>query len=421
MKTDNIHSKLAFWLLILMVVFLPFSSWLISLTGNQNLTFIRDLIVIMLFLRSLFFRPKINKAVIVTGILFIIWSALSFFWKESSSLQWLKGWRYDIVPIIFFLSIYQIKFEDKQKKIILNTVLTIGGVISVLALFELFGFKIPLSTSLSGALALQPQHTVGATSIVRLQAVLAGPNALGLYLLAIIGFALSSRTKLTTYAASDLSEQAPLLQRSGMRGYLLLTTVLLVFTFSRSAWLGLIALIVVALWQYFSQRKMLNKFVIGLFITIILAFGGYLIIPKSLTVRQLLTHDSSNSERLEQYKRIWQEKNDIGLLGRGSGSAGPSSQLRLDGGPNRWTENVYLDIFEELGLVGLLLYLTLIFFVIRLAWQNHTSSYKFVLPLLCGFAVAGLFINYYTGQVGLYLMWLAAGLLPKESNEKNLN
>jgi len=396
MKTGKIHSTIAFWLVILLVIFLPFSSWLISLTGNQNLTFIRDLIVIMLFLCALFFRPKINRPVVIAGVLFIIWSILSFFWRDSSTLQWLKGWRYDIVPIIFFLSIYQIDFEDSQKKIIFNTVLTVGGVTAVLALLELFGLKIPLSTSLSGALALQPQHTVGATSITRLQAVLAGPNALGIYLLAIIAYVLSQKNKLIAYG-------------------LLFTACLLVLTFSRSAWLGFFAFIVVALWQYFSQKKMLSKFVIGLLATIILAFCGYLIIPKNLTVRQLLTHDSSNSFRLEQYKRIWQEKYQIGLLGRGSGSAGPSSQLRLDNGPNRWTENVYLDIFEELGLVGLLLYLSLIFFVIRSAWQNHTSSYKFVLPLLCGFAIAGLFINYYTGQAGLYLMWLAAALLPKES------
>jgi cell division protein FtsW (lipid II flippase) len=136
-----------------------------------------------------------------------------------------------------------------------------------------------------------------------------------------------------------------------------------------------------------------------------------------------VTHGTSTSLRTEQIQRVWRDKNEIGLLGRSMGTAGPSSQNRLDGGPNHWSENIYLDIFEETGLVGLVLYLALIIAIlIELAYNFSDPMNKSAVLIIVSFALMGFFINIYTGQIGIFLVWLLSGLSQKgKLNVKNSN
>jgi cell division protein FtsW (lipid II flippase) len=144
-------------------------------------------------------------------------------------------------------------------------------------------------------------------------------------------------------------------------------------------------------------------------ILIVLAIGS-IFAYRQPRLKDFFTHGGSSDMRIEQYQRLWHQKNEIGWVGRGLGTAGPSSINRLDNGPNHWTENIYLDLFEETGLVGIVIYLALIISLIIEVAKIDTMEKKTAFLLLAGFSVAGLFINYYTGQVGIYLFWLAMGL-----------
>ncbi len=387
--------KFSFYLLIALFLFLPFSSWIVSLTGSGFVSLIRDLLIIGLFALSLL-RKKTNKSILAIALVFILYASMSVLWREASLMQWIKGYRFLLLPILFFVSLIDLELEKKEKNILLKTIIGTSVVILVLATLELIGIKIPLTSSFSGDGALSSTHVVGASSTARLQAVLAGPNALGLYLLAVCGFVLGafqSINKNLIYLALP---------------YL----IILILTFSRSAALGFLIMALTFIFLMIKKQIGLIKSVsaVSCFVVVLL-LGGFLVYQK-VPNKNLFTHNDSSSLRFEQYQRIWDTKNEIGLFGRGTGTAGPSSQFRLDGGENHWTENIYLDIFEELGYIGLLTYLILLsaVFYFGLKKEESPEMQTFMLDFIA-FAFAGIFINYYTGQVGIFLMWLSAGLL----------
>ena len=187
--------------------------------------------------------------------------------------------------------------------------------------------------------------------------------------------------------------------------------IAMLLTFSRSSYLGLF---VGALGLLVAGRTLLKGYtkplIAGLLMAVVLVGGLYILQP------QALTRDNSNAVRVEQYSRLWNDKEQIGFWGRGAGAAGLVSVDRLDGGPNFYTENSYLDAYEAVGLLAALAYLG---FWIFLAWsllrtQNATAIA--VGATVLGLAVAGMFINHYTGQAAIWLALLFAGIAPEKED-----
>jgi len=393
-------SAVAFYATIALMLFLPFSSWLVSLTGQSSIALVRDGLVFILLIAALFLTPIkkvfLGDKITILAWAFIAWGILTVFWGDASLAQWLKGFRFTYMPIIMFLAIRNLAFHPKQKRVIFKLIMTIGVIIGLVALCELFGLKVPLTTALSGTNGLDSSHFVGETIIQRLQAILAGPNALGLYMLAV--FALI----LTEYK----------FRREWYIGLVfMLIGGVLFFTYSRSALAGLALMVLIAM-VIALREKMSQYIAFGLAVLIIgtVGVGGYFL-TKQPAVEVFVSHSTSSSLRVEQLQRIWDTKYEIGLFGRGLGNAGPASQSRLDNGPNHWTENIYLDIFEDTGLIGLLLYLAtmtlLVISTVRKSYTPKSATYQYnALILGVSFAIIGLFINYYTGQVGIFILWL---------------
>lgn len=404
----NFRNNSIFYLVCALFIFLPLSSWLVSLLGTSSISLVRDVLILGIFLLaipSLF--KKVDKSYFIIAGLFLLYGVLSFFWREASVMQWLKGFRFTFLPIILFLSLVSTDFGDKQKKIIYRIVLGGGIVISLMAVLEFFRIDIPLLSSLSGGEgALESINYVGNSTLLRLQSIVAGPNALGLYMLALSAYALGSFKKISRFW--------PL--------FLILFSTILILSFSRSAIIGLLIVFFCAFILWLSKKIGPAKTtLIALIMALAISCEGYQVLnSKDAKVQNSLTHGDSSSLRFEQYKRVWDSRFEIGLLGRGSGSAGPASQFRLDNGEKRWTENIYLDVFEELGLIGLVIYLFLFLVLFRNALKITDGDEKnTALLIITSFAVSGIFINYYTGQVGIFLMWLALALIlspPKKLN-----
>jgi O-antigen ligase len=203
--------------------------------------------------------------------------------------------------------------------------------------------------------------------------------------------------------------------------FLILFTSILVLSFSRSAIIGLIVILfyLLAIWLK-RNTGLFTSLLIGFLLLVVVGLGGSALFKnQNKMVQNLISHGDSSSLRFEQYQRIWDSRHEIGLLGRGMGTAGPSSQFRLDGGKNHWTENIYLDLFEETGLIGLIIYLLFFISVLYFGAKAKIGLEKQSLILiLVSFALTGIFINYYTGQVGIMLLWLAAGTAIGSGHER---
>ncbi len=375
--------------------YLPFSAWLVSITGNDAFSLVRDILVAGIVVTSLVIyqleaRPTASRAMVLLAIL-AGWMALSYMWREASPDQWVRGLRFLLLPLAVLGSLHIAPLTQPEWRALRGIVLLGLGVILFAALLEIIGYPVPMYVDPSVSGALIETHQVGMINIARLQAILAGPNALGLYLLAALGWIIA--------------------EGKASRWLIIAGCIVLVLTYSRSSILGLLLFTALSYGIWVSHQKRRAPYIIiGALLAIATVVSGISVYQKP-ELRDLITHYDSSSQRVEQYQRIWDTRSEIGLWGRGAGTAGPASQYRRDGGPNRWTENSYLDFYEEYGLVGLVLFLTVLITLTIRTWK----SAPYAAVAVISFLVAGLFLNFGTGQVGLFLSMAFLGQYSRRS------
>ena len=384
------------WCLVALIIFLPLSAWLVSLTGQNWVGLGRDLLLAIFILLSLANWRLLRRPAAATwlAIAFVLLVLASYFYRQDSTEQWLRGVRYLVEPLLLFATIQMFPISE-SRQMLWRALAVATGLVVTGAVIEFFAPGLLRATiDATGRGYLGQIHQ--AASLTRLQSTLAGPNALGLFLMI-------SLLLLPIWSKAVSRSQAI---GSGALGL-----IAMLLTFSRSSYLGLF---VGALGLLVAGRTLLKGYtkplIAGLLMAVVLVGGLYILQP------QALTRDNSNAVRLEQYSRLWNDKEQIGFWGRGAGAAGLVSVDRLDGGPNFYTENSYLDAYEAVGLLAALAYLG---FWIFLAWsllrtQNATAIA--VGATVLGLAVAGMFINHYTGQAAIWLALLFAGIAPEKED-----
>lgn len=193
--------------------------------------------------------------------------------------------------------------------------------------------------------------------------------------------------------------------------------VALLNSYSRSAWIGAAAsiLTLVVLWL----PRQLRVWV-----------GGSVILAASLGLMLVLQHPGILGSKLQYYLlhtggRFYQESGSDaerldaisrGIetiksepLGRGLGTAGPASQATNQ---ELITENYYLQIATEVGVIGLILFLLICLAVARSLWQRQAHS-PLALPLLAslvGISVINLFLHGWTDSSTALVWWTATGV-----------
>lgn len=388
--------RLRLWTLVALIIFLPLSAWLVSLTGQSWVGLGRDLLLAMFVLLSLANWRLLHRPTATTwlAIIFILLVLVSYFYRQDSAEQWLRGVRYLVEPLLLFVTLQMFPIYDSRQK--LWRALAVASCLVVTgAVIEFFAPQVLRATiDETGRGYLGQIHQ--AASLTRLQSTMAGPNALGLLLM----------VSLLLWPIWNKAASRSLAIGSGVLGL-----VAILLTFSRSSYLGLFVGSIALLMTGRTLLKGYTKpLVAGLLMVIVLIGGLYILRP------QALTRDNSNDVRLEQYQRLWDEKGQIGFWGRGAGAAGLVSVDRLDGGANYYTENSYLDAYEAVGLLAALAYLA---FWICLVWsllRAQTATTVAVGAAVLGLAVAGIFINHYTGQAAIWLTLLFAGVASGKVN-----
>ncbi len=390
--------RLATSLVVALLIFLPFSAWLVSFTGLISLALIRDVLLLTLILIVLANLKPLwrNDWANWGAVIFICGVILSYVHREESVVQWLRGVRYWAEPVVLFLTI-RLFGHQLNKNLLLKVVMVTALIVGMIGVVEFFNptiLAVALQTSVQGYLG--QVHT--ALLLVRLQSTLAGPNALGLYLMVVL-LLLPALDKMTN--------------RWWLGGIFCLILAIFLLTFSRSSFVGLFVGLMAMLVAGRSNPGQNRWFMIGLSVAFILIVGLFVWRP------QELTRYGSNTLRLEQYQRIYNQLPEIGFWGRGAGSAGLVSQFRFDGGSNRFSENTYLDIYESSGVISVVGY---IIFWVAIIWSLLTRKETLLAGASLALVVAGLFIDHYTGQAALWtlLIFVAlATIISGSSQEQN--
>lgn len=206
---------------------------------------------------------------------------------------------------------------------------------------------------------------------VRIQSTLRGANPLGAYLVLVM----TSALVLLRGASRRSKSYIGLITVSGL--------FVLFHSYSRSAWIGLVLSVGYVLLAFMKSRHISRNHYIRLSILLLIIIILLGLIGarsyKGRFVQNALFHTdsssrSSNSSNEERSRRI--RTSSIEVLrepfGRGPGTAGPAS-TRNTKAPPRISENYYLQIGQEVGWIGLGLFLWLNFMVCKALWGRRSE------------------------------------------------
>ena len=238
----------------------------------------------------------------------------------------------------------------------------------------------------------------------RLQSTMRGANPLGAYLTIIIPALISARVTI--------------LQNFKHLKWLMLALGLIVlyFTYSRSAWLGVALAVGLTIWWSVKQKKRGWR-LIGLGMAGVFTAGGLLLVNNSAYFEKTFLHtnqtstasQSSNSKRLKALKAASLEVINQ-PLGRGTGTAGPAS-VRNDGHHPRIAENYYLQIGQEVGILGVALFIAINILLARHLWrQRRDALSKVLLASLAGISLINLLSHAWTDDSLSLIWWGLAGV-----------
>lgn len=233
----------------------------------------------------------------------------------------------------------------------------------------------------------------------RIQSTLRGANPLGAYLMFIM----------TAVVARFRRHQWLIL-------LFMASAVVLFYSYSRSAWIGLIVSLAVLGGLQLSSRKGRQAMVVSLILAIVLGGGMVWQFRHNDTLQNTLFHSDEKSTSAESSNEartsaLQSAAKDVlkQPFGQGPGSAGPASFRNTKASP-RIAENYYLQIGQEVGIVGILLFLAILAFLIRaLLLRRRYAQAQVLLATLAGILVINFLSHAWTDDTLSILWWGFAG------------
>ena len=401
---------------------------------------------------------------LVLALLFIAFALPLSSFHFPLSTSFVYGFKYLFVPLILFAVFSTLPWdEDFLAKKIFPALLVVGGIISLYGIIAFFlpqnfftalGYSDAHSLYAPGS-PLAAFQQVSGTGIRRIQSTFSGPNQLGLWLLIPWSIGLVDRRKLSiSNFQFPINFQFSILNSQFIVRivYIVLIALALFLTFSRSAWIAAFVITLVAMGMMLKGRTRVVGFtsiVTGVLIALVVI---------SVAAPSLINRAISNRHHFERVRDGISTMIEY-PLGLGLGSAGPASNRTSDaciyfedGADTSWAkdrsdlclfvgdvqtqpaldqkvcrcprlpENWYVQVGIELGVAGGILFLLLIFIVLkRLAFSDKrlerisalTANRLSLTALLMflGISIAALFLHAWEDSAVAYTVWGLAGIV----------
>lgn len=208
--------------------------------------------------------------------------------------------------------------------------------------------------------------------------------------------------------------------------------VFLVLSFTRSIWIGFAVSFLILLFKFKSFRAKITKIISSVFIVTIIVIGGGFFLRREIMVYlfqwvkiRLLSFSNLEAQlsvldRFAEWKALWKLIWAKPLFGYGVGHAFTFYEA---GGvglvTTRYSHNIYLYLFYTMGIVGLFLFMMLVFNVIKKAkLLQSTSSDSFVkayctaiYSICIGFLVTSITCPIFIGKTNSVYIGLLIGIL----------
>lgn len=231
------------------------------------------------------------------------------------------------------------------------------------------------------------------------------PNSLGAFL--ILPIAILAEALIRNWRTQ---------RRLLISGLLLLHSLILFLTFSRSALLGtLLALSVLGGIKYgYLVKKYIRKLAVPAVIVLVALIGGAFLLRDQYIVQNVIFHsdestalDDPNEKRVKLVQQGFKGVIDD-PEGHGPGTAGLVSTKLPNG---LLTENYYLQIGYEIGVIGLILFLGFLMVVLLRLWEHRNNRLDQVLiASFVGLAFMNLLLHTWANEAVAISWFMLSGV-----------
>ncbi|MBI2464243.1 O-antigen ligase family protein [Candidatus Peregrinibacteria bacterium] len=317
------------------------------------------------------------------GLIFLI------FQKENIS-QWMIGARYDFEFFYFFLLVSVFGFEKKEQQTILKSTIAAAVIVIVFGLvlqflpqnfLTQFGYAPYQDEWIKGNALFSCHYVEFRNDFCRLQSTFGGPGRYASYLIFIVALA-------GTYAFSVSRK----IWKWFWAWLFTMGMISLALTLSRSFWIAAAVMIGIAIFQtfgnlkfsekirFFEKRKWTKKqkiWILILSLPLFFSIVGFILSPAmSENIFTLFNRSASTSQHMKALKNGVRAVSEH-PFGLGLGKAGPGSASF----EKFLTENAYLQIMVEMGIIGGIIFFLILAEMLRLLYlRSITASCPEITP-----------------------------------------
>jgi hypothetical protein len=418
-KVVNVMS----WLILIILALLPFhaflSVWFSSIIGHYTLLRLwKEVLLIFLSAGTVYILAKdkilriaamnslLVRLTVIYIILTVVWGVAAYALNKVTLKALGFGFIVNIRFLIFFLIVWAVASKSSLLKrlwlkflIIPATLVIFFGILQRIVFpydfLKHFGY---------GPNTIYPYETINHNiNYPRIMSTLRGANPLGVYLILI----------LTALASAAIKFK----RNRSWSGVLLITgMIVLVCTYSRAAWIGVILSLfsfgLMSLKRVKVERLLLPAFIVLLISAVILV----VILQNNTTFENIFFHTQKHSavQANSDQGHIAAFKNGIRdvvsePIGRGIGTAGPASVYNNNN--VRIAENYYLQIAQEIGWAGMILFIAINYLVACELWFRRDDMLaRILLASLIGISFVNFLSHAWTDDTISYLWWGLAGI-----------
>lgn len=398
----------------------PFAStWMGSVFGFATVWKSLPTIVLVVFgfatlLYLIFYKRKLLRdlfrdRLIVAIIIFAVIVLISLLMTEATRRAQLAGVAMDLRYFIgFILAFISVKLDPKFWRKVLSKLpivaISIGVVLAVAGLIQVMILPSDFLTHFGyGVGTIAPSITIDDGEVLRAFATLRGPNDYAAFLIIPLLLSIWRFIKKQNgwYLAAALTIVAGIFVSS-----------------SRSAWIGAMAAILTIVAVSLLPAKIYRQRKFWLTVSgaiASLAVAGLLLIQIPYVKLHVLHIDddrgssiTSNSAHVEALKNGLQNVVD-NPLGCGVGCAGPASFYSDDA---TISENYYLQIAEQYGVIGVLLWFGIVGVIVSRIWPHRRNEIGGVwLAALVGYLLIGVLLHVFADEPLALVWFVIAGVL----------
>lgn len=347
----------------------------------------------------------------------LVWALNPHIYKQSALLGTLYNGRL-LGYLLIGMGAALLWPKDMNENRVIRIVLMVSTLVCALGVLQYFLPKDILThLGYSVARGVKPNFFIDdKPDLPRIMSTLRDPNSLGAYLIVPI--------TLLVYMLVSAAKKRRML----LLGLIGLHGLALLLTFSRSAWLGsVVSVSVLGAYSFRAKlRPLLAKYWPLLIGTILLVGSLTLTVKNQYVVQNVLVHgDKSTAAKAQHdsngYHLLFVRRGLEGIadkpLGHGPGTAGIVSIQNPSGG--FLTENYYVQIGYEVGILGLLIFLAVHVLLYKELLGKRSALALCLLASFWGYVLCNMLLHTWSNEAVAVQWWLLAGVAMVASKVKS--